>query len=451
MKIDLDKSLVRILRDKFNEYPVFSYHIKSDFHVPTQNRGTKESKNASNCLCASLDRMSDIVDYLNDLDIQSDMSNGTFQLCDFLNQSQTLIDCIEIFGKIYHVPYPAQGDISSFHEQGITGKGNDEAYFKYIRSLCSVHPIATNAHPEYQGDEPEWCPYLCSINNNTYWLLSNDRHADFVATVYRNDVEGSHHIYISLKQIFHYVGKRYQHIKEIVNAIEAYNQEQINYFQKKKVAGPDSFNLYTDYITSLIDEFYQRRGADEYLPRVWAAVFHTHFDDSNWETALDEYKLEMKKGIERVHIALQNMSCLDDTFDANPVQVYPLKELDSYSYEKQKIEYLFPSADMECVDENYSETFISEQYAFNQERMQAILNLFDDNIKNGLCHEELRNLGRFLDSNYHISNSEWARIQLKIMEPILGRFLPFNYFANDWHLYWQVQIAKWKLGKRQNN
>lgn len=450
MKISLDESLVRALRDKFNEHPVFSYHITSDFHVPTQSRGTKENKNAYNCLCAALGRMFDIVVYLNDLDIQNDKPKGTFQLCDFLNQSQTLIDCIEIFGKIYQVSYPAQGDISSFHERGITGKGNDEAYFKYIRSLCSVHPIATNAHPEYQGDEPEWCPYLCN-RNNAYLLLDNDRPSDFIATVYRNDVEGSHHIYISLKQIFHYVRKRYQHIKEIIDGIEAYNQEQINYFQKKKVADFDSFNSYTDYITSLIDEFHQRCGVDEYLPRVWAAVFHTHFDDLNWEVALEDYKLEMKKGIERVHNALQNMSCLDDNFDSNPVQTSSIGELYDYYYENGKIEYLFPSINIECAGEDYSETFISEKNTFDTKRMQGILDLFDDDIKNGLCHEELRDLGRSLESNYHISNSEWARIQLKIMEPILGQFLPFDYFANDWHLYWQVQIAKWKLSKRQNN
>ena len=296
---------MRALRDKFNEHPVFSYHITSDFHVPTQSRGTKENKNAYNCLCAALDRMFDIVVYLNDLDIQNDKPKGTFQLCDFLNQSQTLIDCIEIFGKIYQVSYPAQGDISSFHERGITGKGNDEAYFKYIRSLCSVHPIATNAHPEYQGDEPEWCPYLCN-RNSTYLLLNNDRHSDFIATVYRNDVEGSYHIPIFLKQIFHYVRKRYQHIKKIINGIEIYNQGQIDYFQKKEVTDSGSFNSYTDYIASLIDEFKNRRGTDEYLPRVWDAVFHTHFYDLNWETALEEYKVEMKKGIERVKYSLKN-------------------------------------------------------------------------------------------------------------------------------------------------
>lgn len=450
MKISLDKSLVCALRDKFNEHPVFSYHITSDFHVPTQSRGTKKNKNAYNCLCAALDRMSDIVDYLNDLDIQSDKQNGTFQLCDFLNQSQTLIDCIEIFGKIYQVSYPAQGDISSFHERGITGKGNDEAYFKYIRSLCSVHPIATNAHPEYQGDEPEWCPYLCS-KGSSYLNFNRDNHTDFVAMVYRNNTKGIHHIYISLSEVFHYVEKRYRHIKRIIEGIELYNQRQIKYFQKKKITTPDAFDSYTDYIASLPDEFQKRCGTNDYLPRVWVAVFHSHFDDPKWEKAFNEYKLEMKKGIERIHSNLQNMSCLDYNFDSDPVSEYPLEELDDYGYEKEKIGYLFPPIAMECTDKNYSETFISEQNDFGSERMQAILDLFDNSIKNGLCHEELQNLSRTLNSCCHTSDSEWARIQIKIMEPVLGQFLPFDYFANDWHLYWQIQIAEWKLSKRQNN
>lgn len=450
MKIFLDKSLVRALRDKFNEHPVFSCSITSDFHIPTHSRGTKENKNAYNCLCAALDRMSDIVDYLNGLDIQSNKKNGTFQLCDFLNQSQTLIDCIKIFEKIYQAPYPAQGDISSFHEQGKTGEGNDEAYFKYIRSLCSVHPVATNAHPEYQGDEPEWCPYLCS-KGSSYWNFNRDNHTDFVAMVYRNNIKGIHHIYISLSEAFHYVEKRYRHIDKIIEGIERYNQGQIEYFQKKKIMTPDVFDSYADYIASLTDEFQKRCGTNDYLPRVWIAVFHTHFDNPNWETALNEYKLEMKKGIERVHIDLQNMSCLNYNFDSNPVQVYPLEDLDNYGYEEEKIGDLFSSIDMERADENYSETFISEKNAFDSERMQAILNLFNDNIKSGLCHEELRDLSKYIDSIYHVSNSEWARIQLKIIEPILGQFLPFDYFANDWHLYLQIQIAKWKLSKRQNN
>lgn len=159
----------------------------------------------------------------------------------------------------------------------------------------------------------------------------------------------------------------------------------------------------------------------------------------------------MKKGIERIHSNLQNMSCLDYNFDSDPVPEYPLEELDDYVYEKEKIGYLFPPIAMECTDENYSETFISEQNDFDSERMQAILDIFDNSIKNGLCHEELQDLSRTLNSRYHASDSEWARIQIKIMEPVLGQFLPFDYFANDWHLYWQIQIAEWKLSKRQNN
>ena len=61
-----------------------------------------------------------------------------------------------------------------------------------------------------------------------------------------------------------------------------------------------------------------------------------NFEDPKWEKAFNEYKLEMKKGIERIHSNLQNMSCLDYNFDFDPVPAYPLEELDDYGYEKEK-------------------------------------------------------------------------------------------------------------------
>ena len=65
-----------------------------------------------------------------------------------------------MISKIYNVPYEAENDISCFNQKGNDGSGNDEKYFKYLRSLCSVHPVETSQHKIYQGDEPEWCPYI---------------------------------------------------------------------------------------------------------------------------------------------------------------------------------------------------------------------------------------------------------------------------------------------------
>ena len=36
---------------------------------------------------------------------------------------------------------------------------------------------------------------------------------------------------------------------------------------------------------------------------------------------------------------------------------------------------------------------------------------------------------------------------MKIMEHIYAEYITFDYFANDWHLYIQVELAKWLLAK----
>lgn len=448
MKIRLDKTLVDSLRHKFNENQNFSYNITSEFHIPSQKKGTKENKNAFNCLCAALDRMSDIVSYLNRLDIQNENQDGVFQLCDFLNQAQTLIDCIDIFGRIYNVPYRKESDISSFHQKGLNEKGNDTEYFKYLRSLCSVHPISTNAHPEYQGDEPEWCPYIRSKNAMSYLFDNEIKKADFVATVYRNDTNANIHIPIIIKQIFDYLEKRYEYINKIIDAINKYNQEQVNSLRLTLIEPPSSYPSYDDYIYSLSTEFLQRCGSCEYYPKIWRATMHTHFQDLKWEAALNEYKAELRIGIERIHRELQDMSCLNENFDPEAIKINTIERLNDFSYEDNETEYLFPDVEIENT-KNHSETFIFASNSFDKERLSKILKFIDDQVTKGATHKDLRDICRQLDSQIKISDSEWARIQLKIMESVIGTFLPFDYYLNDWHLYLQIQIAKWKIGQAQ--
>ena len=452
MKILLDKTLVFELREAFNEYRVFSYKLTGDFHNPTDNRGVKTNKNAFNCLCAALDRITDIVDYLNTLDIQKDEQNAVFKLCDFLNQGQTLVDCISSFDRIYHVPYQAQGDISSFQQEGLTGKGNDEEYFKYIRSLCSAHPTATNAHPEYQGNEPEWCPYI-STGGVFFTLLESKqpslKGADFVATVYRNDEEYNIYVPIHLKQLFDYIEKRYKHIEKIVEAIKAYNQEQISYYKNTPIKRPEEFDSYDQYLKNLIFEMGNRCGDHEYVPKMCLAVLHTRFKDGQWESAFDEFKEEMKNKIAGLHNALQDMTCLDEYFSFEIFNFWSDK-LRDYTYEDGKMCYLFPGFEIEDLND-YSEDFIDRKSNFSLEKTSEILSVFDVEIQKGLDHDSLKGLAIAINDYERTTDSEWARIQLKIMEPMLSCPLPFDYFLNDWHLYWQVQIAMWMLKKNESN
>ena len=224
MKLTLNPELNRRLREKINEWNNFTCEKKANFKSP-EKRGKFIETQAYNCICACLDRIDELVEHCNALELKS-----LFGLYDIFNYGQTLIDCISMISKIYNVPYEAENDISCFNQKGNDGSGNDEKYFKYLRSLCSVHPVETSQHKIYQGDEPEWCPYI-SGSGVVMRMLENInpelKDADYYAVVYRNDMEFNKYVPIRVSQIIQYLNKRYEHIEKIVQAIDRYNDAQI--------------------------------------------------------------------------------------------------------------------------------------------------------------------------------------------------------------------------------
>ena len=224
MKIQLNARLSKDLRSAVNDSQNFSLRKTAEFHCPSDKKGDKSEKRAYNCICAAMDRIDDLVEYLNNLDIEP-TKDGVFNLCNFLNYGQTLIDCITIVGQVYGVKYESKNDLSTFHQKGLNGKGNDEKYFKYLRALCSVHPLGTTAYSEFQGKEPEWCPYINFAGTAAFGLLSlqiaDSKNVDFIAVVYRNDSEISKYVPIKIKELFLYVKKRYLFIKTIIKGINA--------------------------------------------------------------------------------------------------------------------------------------------------------------------------------------------------------------------------------------
>lgn len=450
MKIGLDLQLNRKLRDKVNEINNFSFDKTAEFQFPNEKRGSKKESNAFNCICAALDRIDDLVEHCNELDLNQS-KEGVFALCDLFNYAQTLIDCITIIGKVYGVKYDSSSDISSFYQKGITGKGSDEEYFKYLRSLCSVHPLGTNAHNEYQDGQPEWCPYINFSKGSIGLLLFNYEEAvskaDFVARVYRNDMEFSKNIPICTDQVFNYITKRYCFINEIIVAIDNYNNCTIEELKNKHIQLPTECVTYDDYLKNLESEIHIRCGHWEYQARTWRAIFMTHYDDDLNEEALSKYKIDLKNGIAKVHEKLQTMDFLDDDFVCDAIDDGDIESLHEYPYEMEKMCYLFPSYALENK-ENEDYSFIDEPVSFECSRMEFMLDCVDRARKNGATHKDLKDVGRYLDARYQTTNDEWARIQLKIMEPILGKNITFNYFSNNWQLYLQVEMAKWLLFKK---
>ena len=450
MKIQLNIQLSKNLREKINEINNFSFNKTANFQFPSDKKGSTREENAFNCICAALDRIDDLVDHINSLDL-TQTTEGTFALCDFLNYGQTLIDCIAIIGKVYGVKYEIQSDCSCFHQRGNNEKGNDEKYFKYLRSLCAVHPLATNAHSEYQGNQPEWCPYINIASSAACQMLTIGakelREADYIARVYRNDMEFSKYIPIKVKQLFKYLQKRYAFINNIIQAIEDYNQNQIELLKTRHMLLPSECESYDAYLKNLEKEIAIRCGKSEYEARTWRAIFRTHFDDDEIEKLFNEYKTELKSGIEKIHNGLQSLECLSDDWSFDAIKIKCLPELQEYGYEDEKIFYLFPCGAVE--DKEYEDfSFIDSELEVDKERIVGMLEMINVARQRGATHEDLRNVARYIDGKAQTSDSEWARIQLKILEPILGQYVQFNYFLNNWHLYLQTEIAKWLLGKK---
>ena len=452
MKIQLNIQLSKNLREKVNEINNFSFNKTAYFQFPSDKKGSTQEGNAFNCICAALDRIDDLVKHINSLDL-TQTTEGTFALCDFLNYGQTLIDCITIIGKVYGVKYESKDDCSCFHQRGNYANGNDEKYFKYLRSLCAVHPLATYAHSEYQGNQPEWCPYINIASSSASRLLvigaKELKGADYIARVYRNDMEFSKYVPIKVKQLFKYLQNRYNFINNIIQAIEYYNQNQIKRLCNNHILLPDECESYDNYLENLEDEIHIRCGDLKYIVRTWRAIFMTHFEDSVNETLLDEYKAELKVGIERIRAGLQDMSCLNDDFSFEAIAEENIPEIEGYHYEQEKLSYLFPSYAIES--ENVDFSFISKKSDLDIKRIDLMLNMIDIAQQRGVTHEDLKEVGRYIDSKLHTTNSEWARIQIKIMEPILGKYIKFDYLLNDWLLYLQTKIAKWLLSRSHVN
>ena len=209
---------------------------------------------------------------------------------------------------------------------------------------------------------------------------------------------------------------------------------------------PSECDSYDSYLKNLEDEIATRYGKSGYEARTWRAIYRTHFEDEENENVLNKYQEEMRRGIENIHNGLQNMECISDDWSFNVVKIKHLKELQDYGYEDEKIFYLFPCGVVEDK-ENEDFSFIDCTLEVDKDRINGMLETIEVARQRGATHEDLRGVARYIDNKAHTTNAEWARIQLKIMEPILGKFIKLNYFLNNWHLYLQTEIAKWLLSK----
>ncbi len=444
MELNLDPKLNKELRDILNEQHNFMFERKVKFKVPGK-RDKMEESGAFNCICACLDRIDSLVKHCNDIGRNIEDAYG---LCDILNYGQTLIDCISMIAKIYRIKYKSEGDISCFNEKGLDENGNDEKYFKYIRSLCSVHPVETSYYPSYQGEQPEWCPWISTAESQRHiWGFDKDcseklKEADFVAIVYRNDLEYNKHVYISLKQVFRYLRKRYSYIETIIDEVKKQDEEKICELRNKHILLPEECKDYDFYLNELKKAINERCGDNSsWCVNKWKTIFNSHFDDHNFEEILKSYKVELKNGIEKIHISLQNME-LDYYFEKEAVEYITSFIPSEYAYSLTKLHYLEPI--WEDAGFNCEQVLSKAKYTGDYARVMEMLGIVT-RIQSDVNEVDINIVNREIDAKYRTTDAEWARVQLKWLEPYCD--VKFNYELGDWYLYLQTIVAFWKKAK----
>lgn len=443
MKLNLNLELNKHLREKVNEWHNFTYEKQANFKSP-EKRGKVIKAQAYNCLCACMDRIDELVEHCNTLEL-----NSLFGLYDVFNYGQTLVDCISMISKIYDTPYETEGDISCFNQKGSDGSGNDEKYFKYLRSLCSVHPVETSQHKIYQGDEPEWCPYISGHNAVLSMLAINNpelKGADYYAVVYRNDMEFNKYVPIRISEITQYLNKRYEHIEKIIQAIDRYNNDIVEKLIEKHIPLPEEFDDYVDYLFSLKDAIAERTGdKEDFHTKEWIAVMKAHFTDEKMQTELQEYQEAVKVEIKEIHNNLQTMK-IDGCF--NEHSIWHCTDFISNGYALEKLHYLEDTF-MHMPDEEAYKLIEQGGEPFTNDRIGLMLSIISEAQKANLSKGEMMDVAREIDGRFKTTNSEWARIQLKIIEPCFKNEIEFDYSLDDWYLHLQIEIAFWRMSKKK--
>lgn len=181
---------------------------------------------------------------------------------------------------------------------------SDFEYFRFLRSICAVHPIETTNHEMYLKAGSA-CAF--ASHNVVYPSIVE---ADYYATIYR--IEGDVIIPIKVDQIIEYLKKSFDFLsEEAVKGLQRLSEEEIESFRRKRMMEPgDDYML---YLKQLLKQVEVRYGDYKYIVKHWIRVFRTHYTDPVMEEHLERYKECLKEKIAISHQEIQEMCWEDDS------------------------------------------------------------------------------------------------------------------------------------------
>lgn len=249
-----------------------------------------------------LDRIEDTVDDLNN--IEMDSSNPrTYQFYNFLSRASVLVDCIDFLGKIYDSNFEKKYNRKHFPPDK-KGNGTDHSYFKYIRSMYSMHPGYTNHFIGKYQDYGECCPFV-------NWTHSDD--GDLCAMIYPINGAGSRLEYLKIDSIFEFIKDFYGLIDGFHPLIDNIVADWKTTLSKTPLKKSSDFASYTEYLEYLSDEKKKRfRYTDSGNLEEVIRIFKTDLSD-NFGEAYQKFCEDLKIGVEEEHELIQKMIVKEDT------------------------------------------------------------------------------------------------------------------------------------------
>lgn len=257
-KIYLNDDVIRSFRNMINDYIDFSLAKKY-----------KNNDNAWNSICALMDRIEDIVIYLNEKELNTGKWNRcAFDFFEFIEQAGVLIECIDELYKIYDIKANKAKTIfkhkeindkylSKLKEENKIAKVGDLNYFGYIRSLSSVHPGKTDRHKEFQFANFEVSPYV--VWNGGIYALDPRCNGEIILVTYNNETDQmliNKSIYI--KEIFNFIKYKYYSINNLTKYVKKYYLNEIKTLRDTPIRKRNDLKNNLEYLNNLANESKKR-------------------------------------------------------------------------------------------------------------------------------------------------------------------------------------------------
>ena len=304
-KIDLNSDVATHFRNTINEY--INLSMKHEY-----KHRNKKLENSWNSICSIMDRIDDLVYYLN----QKELNNGLWKNCafdffEFIEQAGVLVSCIDDAFAIYNVQFPHHNVIfkSKKLNPNVTITKNtyelDDSYFMYIRSLSSVHPSDTSHHKEFQEANFEVSPYVVW---NKGVLTLNNPNADLVLVSYNNETSDFlTNKGVIIDEIFNYIKYKYYSLNYLSKKIAIHYKQIIANFRLSKIKKSPEFGDYVKYLNNLKEEALKRNPDMECEIQELIDILNLKITNNNNEIKFEKYKNALKYAIQSFHRQLQNM------------------------------------------------------------------------------------------------------------------------------------------------